>query len=95
MNLHLCPVCGYDGLLEPAYDEFGGGSFEICASCGFEYGYDDGSEGVTHEEYRNRWLADGAQWFDPETRHDWDLTIQLARLGIIRDTDDDAAEAGN
>lgn len=78
---HICPVCGYPGLAEPPYNEDGGGSFEICPSCGFEFGFDDQSEGISHDEYRARWLADGAPWFDPEQKpEDWNLQAQLANL---------------
>ncbi|MCP3959018.1 MAG: hypothetical protein GY719_14295 [bacterium] len=78
---HLCPVCGWDGLLEPAYDENGRGSHEICMSCGFEYGFDDHSEGVTHAQHRQRWIATGARWFNPDEKpEDWDLETQLANV---------------
>lgn len=92
MSGFICPVCGFDGLLEPAYNEQGSGSFEICPSCGFEYGYDDDDLGVTHEEHLAQWLAAGAEWFDPEARPaDWDLATQLARVGLVRQEDDDDA----
>ncbi|MGH9136555.1 MAG: hypothetical protein ACRD0G_05840 [Acidimicrobiales bacterium] len=74
----ICPVCGYRGLAERPYNESGGGSFEICPCCGYEFGFDDDSEGTSHQEYRRRWLADGAPWFDPEQKPDgWDLEVQL------------------
>src|SRR5436853_428601 len=56
----ICPVCGYDGLGEPPYNADGDGSYEICPSCGFEFGFDDHSEGVSHDEFRATWLAAGA-----------------------------------
>ncbi len=78
---HICPVCGFDGLLEPAYNEHGNGSHEICSACGFEYGFDDHSEGVTHSEYRKQWIGAGAQWFNPDEKpEDWDLETQLSNL---------------
>jgi hypothetical protein len=58
---HRCPVCCYPDLDEPAYDELGCASFEICPCCGTEFGYDD--SGASHEELRRRWLARGAPWF--------------------------------
>ena len=36
----ICPVCGYDGLDEPAFDERGIGSDDICLCCGFQPGLD-------------------------------------------------------
>ena len=41
MDKNTCPVCGYDGLYEPPYNEKGSGSYEICPCCGFQFGYDD------------------------------------------------------
>jgi len=85
----ICPVCGFDGLSEPPYNADGNGSYEICPSCGFEFGYDDHSEGVSHDEFRASWLAAGAEWFDPDQRPDgWDLRAQLARIGHETDADD-------
>ena len=42
----MCPVCGFVGLAVSPYNEAGGGSFEICPCCGFEFGFDDDSEGA-------------------------------------------------
>ncbi len=78
---YMCPVCGFVGLVEPPYNEAGGASFEICSCCGFEYGFDDQSEGRSFEDYRRAWLADGAKWFDPDRRPaDWYVEAQLANL---------------
>ena len=30
MGENVCPVCGYDGLYDPAFDERGVGSDELC-----------------------------------------------------------------
>jgi len=56
----ICPVCGFDGLNEPAHDNHGCGSFEICPSCGTEFGYDDSKR--SHGELRQAWLNSGAKW---------------------------------
>ena len=40
MGENICPVCGYDGLDEPAFDERGVGSDDICPCCGFQFGLD-------------------------------------------------------
>lgn len=37
--LYTCPICGYDKLNEPPFDQNGEGSFEICPSCNNEFGY--------------------------------------------------------
>jgi hypothetical protein len=50
---HNCPVCGYAKLAEPPYDKTGCASFEICPSCGTEFGYHDASK--SHAEPRRLW----------------------------------------
>ena len=41
MRHHRCPVCGYRKLREKPRTYDGGGSFEICPSCGFQFGVSD------------------------------------------------------
>ncbi len=41
---NMCPVCGYKNLYEPAYQptpKGNLGSYEICPSCGFQFGVTD------------------------------------------------------
>jgi hypothetical protein len=72
---------GYDGLMERSYDDNGNPSFEICHCCGYQFGYDDGSEGIGHSEYRSNWLTSGAKWFRANRKPaEWDIEVQLARL---------------
>ncbi|MBX7212359.1 MAG: hypothetical protein K1X78_28900 [Verrucomicrobiaceae bacterium] len=59
---HTCPVCAYPNLREPARSASGGGSYEICPSCGFQFGVDDDDKGIAFEEARTAWLAGGARW---------------------------------
>ncbi|MEW5953608.1 MAG: hypothetical protein AB1815_07690 [Bacillota bacterium] len=81
--MYTCPVCGYEKLYEPAYNKYGYGSHEICPCCGYQFGYDDDDQGISHEEYRNNWLKSGAKWFDASTKPDnWDAKTQLLRIGI-------------
>lgn len=72
---YICPVCGFDQLDEPAYDEYDDGSFDICLCCRFKFGYTDHveiSDGVfmereqTHIMHREKWLQSGAKIFYPE-----------------------------
>jgi hypothetical protein len=73
-----CRVCGlaYD---EPTWQD-GYGSCDICFCCGAEFGYEDNCVESTLA-YREKWLAAGARWFDPELRPaDWDLAHQLAQV---------------
>jgi hypothetical protein len=59
---YLCPVCGYDQLCEPPRSETGGGSYEICPSCGFEFGVSDDDRGFTYEAWRAEWVRRGMPW---------------------------------
>lgn len=59
---YICPVCDYPHLSEPPRSEFGGGSFEICPSCGFQFGVNDDDEGISYEAWRRRWEAAGMPW---------------------------------
>ena len=86
MGENVCPVCGYDGLDEPAFDERGAGSDDICPCCGFQFGLDDFPYEDRERlvaEWRERWVAGGCVWKyatgcrrPPEG---WDPQAQLAR----------------
>lgn len=79
---YTCPTCGYPGLLEPPRTE-SGGSYEICWSCGFEFGVTDDDLGISYEEWRRRWIERGMPW-DSEGRHPrpegWDPAAQVASV---------------
>lgn len=77
-----CPVCGWPELREPPRGTSGGGSYEICPSCGFEFGVSDDDAGCTYEVWRQRWLAAGARWAGRGQKppKDWDAHAQLAAL---------------
>ncbi len=80
---YLCPVCGYDELKSPPYDEFNCPTYEICPSCGTEFGYDDAT--VKHSDLRAKWIKGGMKWWSnsisPPTG--WEPEIQLATAGFI------------
>ena len=82
MPQFTCPVCGYDRLTEPPYSHKSGlGSYDICSSCGYEYGVTDDDEGITHEQWRQRWIDSGMKWWSPlKPPADWDPIAQLARV---------------
>lgn len=77
-----CPVCGAAELtakpfetwppptgvrLVPPYEEvLGAPSYEVCPSCGFEFGNDDNpgtADPCSFEQYRADWIAEGSQRF--------------------------------
>lgn len=74
-----CPICGYPGLLDRPRTANGGGSDEICPSCGFQFGYTDDDLGFTDEQWRAKWTSEGMPWADPVHPHPagWDPVAQL------------------
>src|SRR4051812_34775421 len=60
--MHPCPVCGYPKLQEAPRSKSGGGSYEICPSCGFQFGVDDDDKGITFDQARERWIEGGMRW---------------------------------
>ena len=82
MKMYDCPVCGYDELAESPRGGSGGGSFEICPSCGFQFGVSDDDEGISYEKWRERWIEGGMAWSSigrPQPA-DWDPAKQLKRV---------------
>jgi hypothetical protein len=91
MSEHICPVCGYPDLDEPAYYENGAPNYDICSACGFQSGYHD--DGVwfnepeirdIHKKYRDKWIAGGMKF--KHTKYiptNWDPVRQLLNIGII------------
>jgi predicted RNA-binding Zn-ribbon protein involved in translation (DUF1610 family) len=77
-----CPVCGYADLGERPRDDDGWASFEICSSCGTEFGYDDAT--VSHAELRKRWLSGGCIWWATweKSPSNWDAQRQLEQAGL-------------
>lgn len=78
---HTCPVCAYPNLVEPPRSKSGGGSYEICPCCGFQFGVDDEDRGLTYETARERWIGGGAKWWSstPPPKG-WKAEAQLATL---------------
>jgi hypothetical protein len=80
---HICPVCGYDDLYDPAYDNELG-SLEICRSCNYQFGWSDDDQGYTHEEWRKLWIQKGMLWDEGYSNppENWDPKKQLLNIGI-------------
>jgi rubredoxin len=57
-----------DLAIRPPYQDYlGRPSYEVCPRCGFEFGNDDDpgtAPGVSFEQYRVEWEAQGRPWFD-------------------------------
>ncbi len=78
---HLCPVCGYPHLEEAPRTAEGGGSFEICPSCGFQFGVSDEDAGYSFAEWREAWRAAGMPWSSVrKPPRGWNPARQLAAL---------------
>ena len=60
---HFCRVCGYEAEDAPWGLDGVNPTFEICPSCGVEYGYEDATPAGARR-YRERWLATGGNWSD-------------------------------
>jgi transcription elongation factor Elf1 len=81
MTKYTCLICGYSGLNYPPRDETGAPSYEICACCGVEFGYEDETI-LARQEYRKKWIEAGAKWFVPNLKPmNWNLKDQLANIG--------------
>jgi hypothetical protein len=75
-KLHECPVCGFMGSDQPPYDAAGVPSYEICRSCGFEFGVTDVIE-YDVAEWRRRWIQDGVPFRHPPSPPGWDPEAQM------------------
>ena len=76
-----CPVCGYLGLDEPPWTTESGASYEICPSCGFEFGVTDVDRGISYEQRRREWIAAGMSWWSRRPPPPgWDPRAQLREL---------------
>ena len=79
---YTCPVCGFPDLSEPPRSMSGGGSYEICPSCGYQFGVSDDDRDITYEEWRKIWIANGMRWNSAGINppKDWNPIEQLRRI---------------
>jgi hypothetical protein len=84
MPAFMCPVCGYPGLEEEPRSSSGGGSYEICPSCAFQFGVTDDDRGISYEEWRQMWRAKGMPWDQGASAPPvaWDPVKQLRMAGL-------------
>jgi hypothetical protein len=78
----MCPVCGYPKLKEQPHSEATGGSYEICPSCGFQFGVSDEDQGFTYHQWRQQWIELGKPWrgIGISPPQFWNPTEQLENL---------------
>lgn len=79
---YTCPVCGYPDLKRNPRTDVSGGSYEICPSCGFQFGVSDDDRGLSYEDWRSRWVNRGMPW-NAVGIHEplgWDPVAQLSRV---------------
>jgi hypothetical protein len=75
-GMHRCHICGLAQSEAPWGESGTDPSWNICACCGCEYGYDD-FLAIGCDDFRAKWIASGAPWFRPELRPtDWQLAAQ-------------------
>jgi len=75
-----CRVCGLRQD-EPIWGVDGQkATFDICACCGCEFGYEDCLPEAVRSN-REKWIESGGAWFDPTNRPaDWTMAAQLSAL---------------
>ncbi|QKS72323.1 hypothetical protein FLK61_37455 [Paenalkalicoccus suaedae] len=79
--MFICNVCGFDKLEWPQYLEDDEPNFVICDCCGFQSGYDDLDQGLTFDEYLDKWIKRGAIWVDESKKpKKWSLEKQLKNI---------------
>ncbi len=81
---YTCPVCGFSELTEEPYSDSGGGSYEICYCCGYEFGVTDDDLGFSIEQWRKKWIKENMAWDRgrEEPPKGWDPKEQLKNIGV-------------
>ena len=79
---HTCLCCGFPALQEPPRSNSGGASYEICPSCGFQFGVSDDDAGFTYASWRALWKTGGLRWSSKGTAppRGWNPESQLASV---------------
>ncbi|MCB1208851.1 MAG: hypothetical protein KDK97_05970 [Verrucomicrobiales bacterium] len=83
---HTCPVCSYPKLREAPRGKSGGASFEICPSCGFQFGVSDDDDGISYDEWRQHWVEEGMIWSSkgiPQPKG-WKASVPLAEKAATK-----------
>ncbi len=85
MQMYTCPACAWPGLADPPRTTQSGGSFEVCPSCGIQFGYSDenSGDGAGRTSYYRgwgvKWYTEGARWSGSQPAPEgWDGKAQFA-----------------
>lgn len=62
-----CKVCGFKQHDFPWGQDGETPSFDICACCGVEFGYEDATL-ISVKKYRSNWIEGGSKWFSIKDR---------------------------
>ena len=85
---YTCPICGFPNLERLPYTDYGSPSHEICECCSYEFGWHDLDQGISHEQWRAKWMAQGMLWNEGDKDPDnpeppgYDPKRQLLNIGI-------------
>lgn len=82
-NSYYCPICGLPlGDFAPWGKDDKTPTYDIYPCCGVEWGNEDYTL-ESRTEYRNKWLADGAKWFEPSKKPvNWNVEEQLKNIKL-------------
>jgi hypothetical protein len=72
----ICPVCQSELDFEPWHD--GCASYEICPSCGIQFGYNDSRQDLRQRIYslwQKEWFANGRRAFYGDAWHDVSVRV--------------------
>lgn len=83
---YKCPVCGFPGLTEPPRSpRTGGASYEICPSCGFQFGVTDDDLGLSYAAWRQQWVERGMPWDSGDLEPPPEGWVPAAQLKVLLD----------
>lgn len=72
-----CFVCGLVQISPPWGRDGSSPSFEICACCGSEFGYEDATDAGVFRA-RAKWTESGYAWVEKDAKpNEWSVELQL------------------
>lgn len=82
----MCYVCGFPELEDDPKEQ----TYEICPSCGTEFGYNDHGpyEYARHFQLRKIWIDNGCRWWfrsESQMPENWNPSIQLKKANFLDD----------